>query len=153
MVGRPAIPDENYMGRFAARLLRPATANPETGCWEWPSPRLNRDGYGQIKFIRRFMTAQRASHVLFIGPIPDGAEVDHLCRNRACINPAHLEAVSRRENILRGNNQAALNARKTHCKRGHPLSGDNLVLVQTGKQRVARGCKTCRAIPRKKGRT
>ncbi len=74
-----------------------------------------------------------------VGPIPDGLYVDHLCRTPACINPAHMELVTNGENVLRGVCPAALNARKTHCKRGHPLDGANLRILVSG----GRNCREC----------
>jgi hypothetical protein len=76
---------------------------------------------------------------LLVGPIPEGKQLDHLCRNRACINPEHLEPVTAKENILRGESFSAKNARKTHCIHGHELSGDNLRILKHG-----RVCLECR---------
>jgi hypothetical protein len=75
----------------------------------------------------------------YIGEIPRGMTLDHICRNRDCCNPAHLEPVTVKENILRGDSLSARNARKTHCHRGHPLAGDNLSLPPSG----GRKCKAC----------
>jgi hypothetical protein len=70
--------------------------------------------------------------------------LDHLCRNKACVNPAHLEPVTNRENVLRGVGLSAENARKTHCKRGHPLSGDNVVVSKGGRKRRCVACERLR---------
>jgi hypothetical protein len=75
-----------------------------------------------------------------VGPIPDGLFLDHTCRNRNCVNPQHLDPVTNKENILRGEGSPAKNARKTHCKNGHPLKGENLVRGSKG-ERVCRTCK------------
>lgn len=119
-------------------------------CWLWRGTILQ-GGYGQIKVKKRKMQAHRFFYELLVGPIPEGLTIDHLCRVRNCVNPAHLEPVTGRENTLRGNNPAAQNARKTHCKRGHPLSGSNLRSSKDGRQRR---CKTCDRIEyhRNKGR-
>lgn len=82
----------------------------------------------------------RLMYLCMIGPIQDGLVLDHLCRNRACVNPWHLEQVTNRENILRGEGLAAMERRQTHCKRGHCLAGDNV--YKNGKR--GRGCRTCK---------
>jgi hypothetical protein len=83
----------------------------------------------------------RYAYEALVGPIPDGKQIDHLCRNRACCNPEHLEPVTIQENIRRGEGPQAINARKTHCIRGHALSGDNLYLVPKSGRR---NCVICR---------
>jgi hypothetical protein len=83
--------------------------------------------------------AHRVAYVLSVGPIPKGLTIDHLCRNRGCVNPTHLEAVTQRENTLRSPIAlAALNAAKTHCPKGHPYSGANVEL-----RGRSRGCRSC----------
>lgn len=95
--------------------------DPETGCWRWTGAKL-KSGYGIMVLL-----VHRVSHEVFIGNIPEDYEVDHLCRQRDCCNPFHLEAVSHRENNNRGESPSAKHARKTHCPKGHPYSGDNLM--------------------------
>lgn len=87
--------------------------------------------------------AHKWAYESIVGPVPEGMELDHLCRNRACVNPAHLEAVSRRVNQLRGLSISAKNARKTHCVHGHPLTGENVY-----EWRGSRYCRACRAAAR-----
>ena len=87
-------------------------------CWIWTASK-DRLGYG--KFGRPSVLAYRFSYELHRGKIPSGLELDHLCRNPSCVNPEHLEAVTHRVNMLRGIGPSAVNARKTHCKQGHPL--------------------------------
>jgi len=87
-------------------------------CWEWTGCR-ERSGYGSFYMGQRRAYAHRAAYQLLVGPIPDGLQVDHLCRNRACVRPDHLEPVTQRENILRGASPAAHRAQQTHCLRGH----------------------------------
>ena len=101
-------------------------------CWIWTG-KLNRDGYGPT-------STRRAMYRRAKGSIPDGYELDHLCRVRACMNPDHLEPVTRRENVLRGTSFAAVNAAKTHCKNGHELSGENVHIRPSG----WRACRTCK---------
>lgn len=111
--------------------------NPKTHCWEWLG-RKDRQGYGRFNANGKCHSAHRSSYELFIGRIDKGLEIDHLCRVTGCINPEHLEAVTKKENTLRGISFAAINSRKTKCPKGHPLSGDNLKFRTYGRE-----CKTC----------
>lgn len=91
------------------------------GCWLWQGARIP-EGYGQAVFDGRVQGAHRIAYQLLVGPIPAGLQLDHLCRTPQCVNPAHLEPVTGRENVLRTPNApTAINARKTHCDRGHEL--------------------------------
>lgn len=129
--------------RFHAKYI----VNPETGCWEWQA-RINRTGYGRFKVGRREYAAHRIAYELLVDRIPEGLDIDHLCRVRHCVNPEHLEPVTRRENIRRGltgHNSNNHNARKTHCKRGHPFDTANTAKLSGGR----RGCLACRRAYRK----
>ena len=113
---------------------------PNTGCWLWTGT-LNGRGYGLIKFDGRNIYAHRYVFERLVGPIPPGLELDHLCKVHCCVNPTHLEPTTHRENCLRGVSFSAINARKTTCHNGHPLSGDNL--VQSALRRGGRTCRIC----------
>lgn len=110
----------------------------EPGCWEWAGSR-DRDGYGRFKLDGRPQMAHRVAFELWRGEIPDGLQIDHLCRNPGCVNPNHLEVVTSRENTLRGEGPAAENGRKTHCKRGHEFTEENTYLSAKGRE-----CRICR---------
>lgn len=112
----------------------------DNGCWQWQG------GFGGgAKAYPRFYWngntgyAHRFSCEYFNGPIPKGYTVDHLCRNTYCVNPSHLEAVTMKENGLRGNTFQGINARKTHCPHGHPYIEENILNTK----RQSRQCKTC----------
>jgi hypothetical protein len=110
----------------------------EDGCWNWTGA-LSR-GYGNLKWRGRTTKAHRVAFLLFRGEFTEGLTLDHLCRNRRCVNPAHLEEVTNRENILRSpTTPTAVNARKTHCVRGHLLSAENLMVNKNGGRR----CRSC----------
>ncbi len=111
-----------------------------TTCWLWKGA-LCWDGYAQFRLYGKFPKAHRVSYELLVGNIPEGMTLDHLCRVRHCVNPSHLEVVTLRENLLRGNAVSAINARKRECIRGHSLSGENLVTV-VGK----RQCRKCNLL-------
>jgi hypothetical protein len=81
----------------------------------------------------------------FGGAIPTGLTIDHLCRNRACVNPWHMEVVTNRENILRGETFSGMNKRKTHCVRGHPFDETNTLYVRRAGAPISRRCRTCAA--------
>jgi len=87
--------------------------------------------------------AHRVAWELIRGPIPSDMTIDHLCRNRGCVNPVHLEVVTATENIMRGFSPSAVNARKTKCIHGHSFSGDNLYTYTRSDGRTARRCKSC----------
>jgi hypothetical protein len=149
-----------------------------SGCWLWIGSR-NRDGYGRIGIGGDLSPAQvhRFVYEILVGRIPDGLELDHLCRNPCCVNPLHLEPVTHQENGRRkkgkkhltcpsghpyanGNFRPEGTSRRTqcwecfrqwqdtmiHCRRGHPLSGDNIWIYKFRKNGIRRVCKACKAI-------
>src|ERR1041385_4955256 len=81
------------------------------GCWEWTGAKTGH-GYGKILTFRSIQVAHRILYELLVGPVPEGMELDHLCRNPSCVRPDHLEPVTHRVNISRA-------IQKTHCLRGH----------------------------------
>lgn len=108
------------------------------GCWEWTGKTLP-NSYGQITIAKKHIYSHRVSFEIHRGQIPDGLHIDHLCRNRTCCNPEHLEAVTCRENIMRSPiAPAAVNARKTQCDAGHEFTAEN-----TGRGGGGRYCRTC----------
>lgn len=124
--------------RFAAKYA----VNEESGCWQWTAARSS-NGYGKIQVHAGTQSsdyAHRVSYELHVGPIPAGLVIDHLCRNKLCVNPAHLEPVTARENVLRGTGPSAKCAAMTHCIRGHLLDEENTYVCPRGK----RGCRKCR---------
>lgn len=116
-------------------------------CWMWTRA-LNHDGYGWFGVGRTAVLAHRWAYEHLVGPIPNGLELDHLCRVRSCVNPSHLEAVVHRENVIRGEAGQHFGNR-THCPQGHPYSGDNLYVDYQGH----RLCRVCRKAQRHRSRT
>lgn len=118
--------------RFEARVQKTDT------CWLWTGGR-DSSGYGSFKADGRTYGAHRWAYLRWVGAIDADLELDHLCRTRRCVNPAHLEPVTRKENVLRSQNPTAINARKTHCVNGHEFTPTN-----TYRWRASRMCIACR---------
>ena len=110
-------------------------------CWLWLAAR-NGDGYGEFSVGGKIVRAHRFSYELLFGTIPDDLVTDHLCLNRACVNPYHLEIVTITVNVFRSSAPSVINAAKTHCLRGHPLEGSNLKVLSY-KGHTARYCRAC----------
>lgn len=123
---------ETQLARFMAKVNIS-----ESGCWEWIG-HLDKKGYA--KFDHDYGgRAARYAYATLKAPIPQGFTIDHLCRNRKCVNPEHLEAVTNKENVLRGAGLTAQHAKATHCPKGHPYDS-----VNTYPHPKGRGCLICR---------
>jgi hypothetical protein len=131
--------DAASVERFWTRIRKPGSND----CWAWTGA-LTEKGYGRFsprvdgRSVHIF--AHRFAFEATVGPIPAGLQLDHLCRNRACVNPAHLEPVDARTNLLRGETEAARNAAKVECLRGHPFDTANTYVTPNGR----RQCRICR---------
>jgi hypothetical protein len=118
-----------------------AKVNKTETCWLWNGAR-DANGYGRFYVgSRTIALAHRVSYEMSVGPIPQGLHLDHICRVTSCVNPDHLEAVTPRENLLRGIGPSAINARRTQCKRGHAFTEDN-----TYRHRNQRYCRACHVL-------
>lgn len=113
----------------------------DTPCWEWTASK-NTDGYGHISIGDGMMPTHRFISEYYNGEIDPKLEIDHLCRNRVCANILHLEAVSHKVNVLRGNGLATINKCKTHCKRGHEFTKENTIKGRSD----ARHCRECHNV-------
>lgn len=123
-----------------AIILGAVSPEPNTGCWLWAKT-VSTTGYGQFQIERaRFRWAHRLSYEAFAGEIPDGLQIDHLCRVRCCVNPSHLEPVTAKENMRR---RTVVLTLKTHCKRGHPFDAKNTMRLTRGNGKHERRCRTC----------
>src|SRR5690606_36639950 len=122
-IGMPMLPD-----RFWEKVIQRGE------CWEWAAART-RDGYGRFRWPDRTQSAHRAAYEDLIGEIPPGLQLDHLCRNRACVNTYHLEPVTGCVNRRRG-----IDCQRDRCPVGHPYSDENLI--------IRKGRRSCRACGR-----
>jgi hypothetical protein len=123
-----------------------------TDCWEWAGRRSGGYGYFSMPFGDRTqwrsIGAHRIAWELVNGLIPSGLHIDHLCRNQGCVNPAHMEVVTRVENVMRGIGLSATNARKTRCKQGHQFTPEN-TRIRVNRGKIARYCRVCVAQQRR----
>lgn len=134
--GKPRVYKTTVQERFEAKLI----PEPNSGCWLWFGALCNSSGagYGAFAFNGRRETAQRASWMIFCGPIPDGFEIDHRCRNTYCVNPDHLRPMTQADNL------AGRQLHQEFCRKGHPLSGKNILNEGNGIRR----CRRCREASR-----
>lgn len=127
-------------GQFVGEVTRfEAKVRKTPGCWEWTAATTGTYGAFTLNGNRKQVRAHRYAYELWRGPIPAGLHIDHLCRNPLCVNPDHLEPVTCRENLLRGETSNAANLAKTHCKRGHAFDELNTLHLKSG----ARVCRVC----------
>ena len=131
-----------FRGPIDQRLEYYSIPEPNSGCILWIGALSS--GYGCVGYQGRIQKAHVIAYELTKGPVPKNLELDHLCRVRCCVNPDHLEPVTRQINILRGTVIAATKARcaaQTHCKRGHEFTLENTYITKNGR----RSCRTCHA--------
>lgn len=134
----PPAPSDFPPGSVQRRFWSKVQLDADTGCWQWTA--CTADGYGRFHLRRgKVPPTHRLSYEWLVGPIPEGLHIDHLCRNRGCVNPDHLEPVTPKVNILRGVGPSAQHAVKTHCPSGHEYTTEN-----TYKYRGMRMCVECR---------
>lgn len=132
---------EDQLARFWTKVQR----GPEADCWQWIGAKSS-GGYGRFYYDGHLREAHRVSYEQSKGAIPDGLVIDHICRTRACVNPAHLRAVTRYQNVHE-NSEAVphLYSLRATCNHGHPLSGDNLIF-----KGGIRACLECKRIQQAK---
>lgn len=123
----------NEIERFLSKI-----SVSDSGCWEWQGF-IRPDGYCVIRVNGRKTLSHRYIYDYFYHGIDHKLTIHHKCYNRKCCNPSHLKQIPLRENILDGNNLAAQNARKTHCKHGHEFNDENTYRYKDGR----RMCKIC----------
>lgn len=130
----------NKLRRYFEDRYLPVT---ESGCWLWMGAQ-NDGGYGVCFIEGIHLRAHRIAYEIHIGPIPPELQLDHLCRVRCCVNPAHLEPVTITENLRRGINAESS---RTHCPQGHPYSESNTIITRwtrkDGRMCIGRQCKIC----------
>lgn len=125
----------------AERFMEKVVLIPESTCWYWIGSTIPQ-GYGYFSHNGKKRVAHRVSYELFVGPLDTQKQIDHLCRERGCVNPRHLEPVSAHENVHRSDRTiASIHSKKTHCPRGHQYNEENT-------HRNAKGGRRCRACDR-----
>lgn len=125
----------NPQARFDAKVDR----GDGSGCWLWKGATDGEGRYGAMLYEGRVQRAHRIALALAGSPVPEGMDVDHLCRVTLCVRPDHLEVVTHRTNVLRGESRQAANAAKTHCPAGHPYDEANTYVMPGG----GRACRAC----------
>ena len=141
MKNRSFITDEEIDKALPKQFLSKIAFEPNSGCWLWEGAH-NSVGYANFWFEKKSHAGHRFLYERLFGQ-QSGLEIDHTCRMRCCVNPDHLEAVTREENQRRRVGLGSANRKKTHCRNGHPLSGDNLEVLTTSAG-TKRRCIICR---------
>lgn len=135
-----------FDSRLPARFWNKVSPEPMSGCWLWIGP-LNSGGYSEYRVgTYQVYRGHRISYAALVGSIPDGLQLDHVCRTRSCVNPGHLEPVTRHENQLRGSMGLT-----THCKRGHEFSPENTYVRKWPDGSRTRMCRQCNKIRHRRG--
>lgn len=126
-----------HKGTPAERMI--ASADQTDTCWTLR--KVGTNGYGSVRVDGRTVLAHRYSYEIHVGPIPEGLVIDHLCKNKGCIRPDHLEPVTQRENVMRGDGPSAANAAKDNCSNGHAFD----IFWTTARGQAKRDCSACRS--------
>lgn len=137
-----------FKEKDVARFWSKVKKGKDTECWIWTAGSRGK-GYGNFWIEGATENAHRLSYYMAHGPVPEGLELDHICRNRSCVNPAHLQPVTKSENNLRGDNPRlsserakARHAARTHCKHGHEFTEENTAINYRNGFKI-RSCRTC----------
>lgn len=138
----PSVPNVCFGDQRLPVIFWQKTQPIESGCWIWIGATSN-NGYGNYKTSSGLTRpVHRLAYEALVGRIGSHLVIDHLCRTRCCVNPSHLEPVSQKENVLRGENHAAKYSSRTRCKSGHEFTGNNTYIY--AKEPGARQCRECR---------
>jgi HNH endonuclease len=135
--------------RLLSRVIFEDEAFPENGCWFWTGALTDR-GYASFSSGYKSYNAHRWLYQWKYGPLPATLQLDHLCRNRHCINPDHLEPLTQKEHSARTPENSSWFTSPTHCKYGHELTPENVYLYPNANGRFARHCRTCRRLRQRK---
>lgn len=123
-------------GTHIERLFNRIDKKP-SGCWVWTGA-VDGNGYGRLRIGGELFCAHRAAYEMIRGAIPEGLQLDHLCRNRLCVNPAHLEPVTHQENVKRGKHPS-----RTHCLHGHERTPENTYVLKRKGGKLMKNCRIC----------